>query len=167
MPLFGGERLNLNGSQLSPVRYSNAALAFQLPIFDSGRRAAVEEQQAGVRDEQDLAFQQAVLRAVQEVDTALALLDGERERYTRLVSARDLALAALGRVLALQREGEVDGVGVLDLERAALGAQLAVLDAEHSRADATLQVFQALGGGWTEPALSPTPSPAPVQAELR
>ncbi len=163
--LFGGERLNLNGSQLAPARYSNAALAFQLPLFDSGRRAAVEEQQAGLRDEQTLAFEQAVLRAVQEVDSSLAALQGERDHYGRVVQARDLALAALGRVLALQREGEVDHVGVLDLERSLLGAQLTVLEAERARAAAAVQVYQALGGGWAESGLVPQSGPARVQPE--
>ena len=153
--LFGGERLNLNSIPFSPARYSSAAAAFSLPILDGGRRASVEQQAAASRDEAQMQYEQTVLRAVQEVDSALAQLNGERARQQHVTQARDLALVALRRVQALQREGEVDGLGELDLERAALAAQLSVADGESTRALAAVQLYQALGGGWVAPAEQP------------
>lgn len=48
--VLGRKDLRLNGLDLSPVRYSNVALAFTAPLFNAGRlRAAVERQSARQR----------------------------------------------------------------------------------------------------------------------
>jgi outer membrane protein TolC len=146
---LGGEHLTLNGVPFSPVRYTSAALAFSTPILDGGRLEAAEAGQGARRDQADLAYQQVVLHAVQEVDSALAALHAERAHCEALLEARQQALSALARVLALQREGEIDRVGVLELERAALGAEAALLEAERSRGLAAVQMYGALGGGWS------------------
>jgi NodT family efflux transporter outer membrane factor (OMF) lipoprotein len=157
--LLGGEKLTLNSVSYAAARYSNAALAFTLPLLDGGRLAALETLQAARQDEVALAYQQTVLRAVQEVDASLALLVAHRDRFQATLGARNQAMSALNRVRTLQREGEIDTVGVLELVRAAFGAQSAVLDAERDRGLAAIRLYAALGGGWPSSADDGPPLP--------
>ena len=155
--LLGGERLTLNSIPYTPAQYSNAALAFSMPLIDGQRLAALETAQAGKVDEAGLAYQQQVLRAVQEVDSGLALLKAQREQSQRLVAARDQAVAALEKVRLMQAEGEADGLAVLQLVRTTFLSQAAVLDAEHDRGLAAIQLYAALGGGWLPSDAVPAP----------
>lgn len=149
--LLGGERLNLNSVPYSPARYSNAALAFSAPLLNGDRLAAQEDLQAARSDEALLAYQQAVLRAVQEVDSSLARVAAQRQRCQALLESRERALAALARMRALQNEGQSDALDVLDLVRSTFQAQAALLDGELDRGLSAIQLYAALGGGWPDP----------------
>jgi len=93
-------------------------------------------------------FDGSVLRALEETETALnryaRLLDGRQ----RLIAARDQADAAVRVVRARQREGQVDFLDVLDAERTAATAETDVAKADAQVADAQVDLFRALGGGW-------------------
>jgi NodT family efflux transporter outer membrane factor (OMF) lipoprotein len=96
------------------------------------------------------AFDGAVLTALQESETALSAYAAAIERRRALQSASEQAERAARIVRAQQREGAVNSLDRLDAERtlAEAKAQLAEQDAEVSRAQ--IDVFRALGGGWTK-----------------
>jgi NodT family efflux transporter outer membrane factor (OMF) lipoprotein len=95
------------------------------------------------------AFDGAVLTALEETETALSNYVRAIERRTALQSAGEEAERAARIVRAQQREGAVNSLDRLDAERtlAETRAQLAAQDAEVSRAQ--VDVFRALGGGWS------------------
>lgn len=149
--LFGGQDLTLNGAALAPVRFSSAALAFRLPVFDGGRtRAGIER--AGAREaEAEHALQAAVLRALEEVETALVARGQDGQQ-------RDLAEATLasrqaqrGHAQALWQAGQTGRLPLLEAERGVLAAELALSAARHREAQTTVQLMLALGGGWSLP----------------
>jgi len=95
------------------------------------------------------AFDGAVLGALEETETALSNYARAIERRRALQSAGEEAEAAAHIVRAQQREGAINSLDRLDAERTLteVQAQLAAQDAEVSRAQ--IDVFRALGGGWS------------------
>lgn len=119
------------------------------PIFDGGRRRAEVRRQRAQVDEAYANYQQTVLRALSDVETALIRLQKDQARAAELRSSR----SDLGRNLELSRlryrVGEADLLEVLDVER-----RVARLDDLIAQADArvltdTITLQKALGGGWT------------------
>lgn len=93
-------------------------------------------------------FDGAVLRALGETETALSAYTRLLDRRTALQAARNTAETAARIVRVQQREGEVDGLVLLDAERssAEAEAQLAAIDAVIAAAQ--IDLLRALGGGW-------------------
>lgn len=93
-------------------------------------------------------FDGTVLRSLEETETALSAYASALDRRTALKAARDAAEQAARIVRAQQREGQVDSLALIDAERtfAEAEAQLAAIDA--GIADAQINLFKALGGGW-------------------
>ncbi|MFN3930166.1 MAG: efflux transporter outer membrane subunit [Brevundimonas sp.] len=112
-------------------------------------RARIEQASAG--SEAALAtFDQTVLVALQETETALANYANELDRRSALQSARDQAATA-ARLSRLRFDAGADSfLTVLDAERtlAAADAQLASSDALVTTYQIAL--FKALAGGWSE-----------------
>jgi len=94
-------------------------------------------------------FDGVVLNALRETETALTVYARALERRQALRSARDAAEQAATIARAQQREGATDALQLLDTERTFSEAQaaLALQDAQVSRAQ--IDLFRALGGGWS------------------
>jgi len=107
--------------------------------------------QAGAGSDAALAtFDQTVLVALQETETALSAYANELDRRTALQSARDQAARA-AQLSRLRFDAGVDSfLTVLDAERTLAGAdaQLAASDALVTTYQISL--FKALAGGWSE-----------------
>lgn len=158
---FGRQDLSLNALDLSPVRYSTAALAFTMPLFDAGRlRAAVERQSAKERMA-TLQYEKAVLGAVKDVDDSLVALNQERDRSTALDAVTQQRRTGLRHAESLYREGQIDRLQLLDAQRAVLAAELSAIDGQAQLALNTVQLASALGGGWQDTPTTTTPRITP------
>ena len=95
------------------------------------------------------AFDGSILRAVEETETALSNYARLLDQRAALRAARDQADRAVRITRAQQREGRIDSLTSLDAERtfAEAEAQLALADARI--VDAQVDLFRALGGGWS------------------
>ena len=112
-------------------------------------RARIEQAGAGA-DAALATFDQTVLVALQEAETALATYAHELDRRSALQAARDEAATA-ARLSRLRFDAGADSfLTVLDAERtlAAADAQLAASDALVTTYQIAL--FKALAGGWSE-----------------
>jgi outer membrane protein TolC len=160
--VLGQQDLRLNLLELSPVRYSNVALAFTAPLFNAGRlRTAVERQSAGERIA-TLRYESAVLGALQDVENSLVALAQERERGQALAAAMQSSRHGLRHAESLHREGQIDLLQLLDAQRDFLAAELAVIDGHTQHALATVQLVKALGGGWyAHPVAAASATPTP------
>lgn len=158
---FGREDLRLNALDLSPVRYSTAALAFAMPLFDAGRLHAAVERQSAKERTATLQYEKAVLGAVKDVDDSLVALAQERDRSAALEAATHERRTGLRHAESLYREGQIDLLQLLDAQRAVLAAELSAIDGQTQLALNTVQLASALGGGWQDtPAASITTSPS-------
>ncbi|HLT02348.1 MAG TPA: TolC family protein, partial [Geminicoccaceae bacterium] len=95
------------------------------------------------------AFDGTVLLALEESETALSNYARSLERRAALQAAAEQAERAARITRAQQREGAINSLDRLDAERtlAEATAQLAAQDAAVSRAQ--IDLFRALGGGWS------------------
>jgi NodT family efflux transporter outer membrane factor (OMF) lipoprotein len=152
--LVGRQDLRLNALDLAPVHFSNVALAFATPIFNAGRIDAGIKVQSARADEALLAWQKAVLVAVQDVEDSLLVRTQEAERNTALALTVEHRRRSLQRAESLQREGQIDLLVLLDVQRSVLASELALADSRLQQALADVQLYKALGGGYA-------PAPAP------
>ena len=156
--LVGREDLRLNALDLAPVHFSNVALAFALPIFNAGRIDAGVRVQSARADEALLVWQKAVLLAVQEVEDSLLVRSQEAERNAALALTVEHRRRSLQRAESLQREGQIDLLVLLDVQRSVLASELALSESRLQQALADVQLYKALGGGFpmTQPSTDMT-----------
>jgi outer membrane protein, multidrug efflux system len=114
--------------------------------FDIGSARARLRGAEGATRESVAAFEQVVLRALEETENALVTYREDQQRLVKLVEqVRESSRAAtIARVR--YREGAADFLALLDAERTELQAEDAVADAESSVFTSVIAVYKALGG---------------------
>ena len=145
---FGREKIEPNGIDLGAARYSNVSALIAMPIFNAGRTRAINDTAEAAQSEAVLRYEDAIVRALEDVENALSTLADERRRAQLLDSASASADAALGRAQSLYNRGQIDLLPLLDAERVRLAARV---DANASNTQLLLdsiQLYKALGGGW-------------------
>jgi outer membrane protein TolC len=90
----------------------------------------------------------AVLRALRDVETALAAYDGEVRRNRALTEARDEGRLYARRAEARVRLGDAAPLLRIDADRTLAQAELSLAQSELAVAQAQVALFRALGGGW-------------------
>lgn len=129
-----------------PVRWLVGPL-LNWSLNQSAARAKIAGAQADTRGAL-ASFDGSVLTALEETETALSTYARELDRRAQLQSARDNAETAARITRARQREGTIDFLEVLDAERTFADADADVAAADARIADAQIDLFRALGGGW-------------------
>ncbi|MDD3813175.1 MAG: efflux transporter outer membrane subunit [Desulfocapsaceae bacterium] len=118
------------------------------PLFDMGRRRANLELQEAVQEEQLMAYQQTVLNALREVESALIASTKEEEHRQALTRAVTANRTAVELATALYRSGENDFLSVLDAQRSLYVAEDTLAQSNHMVSTNLIALFKALGGGW-------------------
>ena len=117
--------------------------------FTGHERARAEVAGAKADSQAELArFDGTMLTALQETETALSSYAHALDRRTALQAARDQAEIAAKITRAQQREGQIDSLAALDAERTLAETQAALALQDAQIADAQVDLFRALGGGW-------------------
>ena len=163
--LLGGEDLRLNMVDLSPVRYSNVALAFTMPIFNAGRLQAAIERQSARERIAALSYEQRVLGAVQEVESSLVALAEERARLAAMGQTLALRRTGVRHSESLYREGQIGLLPLFDAQRNVIVAEMAAIESRTQLALNAVQLFKSMGGGWqvgAEAGARSSEPPAPV-----
>jgi multidrug efflux system outer membrane protein len=129
--------------------FLNLAANLVGPIFSAGKsKARVEVERA--RTEQALnQYEQIVLNAFREVEDALVAVEtyrGEHEVRLRQLEAANDAM----EVAEVRYEGGLTSyMEVLDLQRSLFSAQLMASEALQLHHTSIVQLYRALGGGWS------------------
>lgn len=131
------------------TRVFNIGPTVQWRIFDAGRiRQNIEVQNA--RQEQALiAYEAAVLTALQDVEDALVAYGKELVRRQSLIEAEQATRRVVEVAQDQYQGGETDFLTLLDAQRSLLSMQdqLAVSNAQVTTN--IISLYKALGGGWT------------------
>jgi NodT family efflux transporter outer membrane factor (OMF) lipoprotein len=124
-------------------------------IFNGGRlRSAVRGREAAA-DGAFSAYKSTVLSGLEDVENALAALDSAKRRAEQFTIALDAAnnTALLSR--SQYRAGLTDFTTLNTAESSLLSARNGLAQAQADRANALVQLYLALGGGW-DSAADPT-----------
>ncbi|MFN0060579.1 MAG: efflux transporter outer membrane subunit [Planctomycetota bacterium] len=137
------KRLDSGASQYWSVRP-----ALSWPILENGLlRARIAAQSA--RAEQALiAFEQAVLVALAEVENALVGYEREASRYGALAAAVAAHRRAVELATQLNERGLIDFFDVLAAQRDLLASEDLLVGSAEARQTWLVALYKALGGGW-------------------
>ena len=133
----------------SPVELWSIGGSVLAPLFDAGRLRAQAEIAGTVRDRAIYAYETVVRTAFAETENALASIDGLQRQLVEAEARR----AAAGEVLRVAHNRYTNGYASyleeLDAQRTAFSADLAALQLRTSLLAAHVDLYRALGGGWT------------------
>jgi NodT family efflux transporter outer membrane factor (OMF) lipoprotein len=121
------------------------------PIFDAGRRKAEIERTRAVVDERLAAYQERVLVAAREVETALYEEVKQGEYIAALERELDAARDAHNQALLRYRKGSNDYLPVVSALSQLQVVERRLVQAELARLDLRVQLCVALGGSWMAP----------------
>lgn len=161
--VFGRESIDLNGMALGPARFTNVAALLAMPIFNAGRTQAINDIAESGQREAVLRYEDAIARALEDVENTLVTLKDERQRAELLNTAAASADAALGRAQSLYDRGQIDLLPLLDAQRVRLAVRVGANDSNTQLLLDSVQLYKALGGGWQafEPVSDPAASADP------
>ena len=133
-----------------PVGIFSLGASVLAPIYEGGRLRAQADVAAARRDQAAYAYRKTALNAFREVEDALAAVQRTCEQETVLRQERDALAQALVLATNRYRAGYSSYLEQLDAQRGLLSADLSLVQADSDRLSATVSLFQALGGGWSE-----------------
>ncbi|MBQ7442308.1 MAG: TolC family protein [Bacteroidaceae bacterium] len=142
-----------NGSsvELNPGKWIwNALAQLAQPIFQNGRLRAQKKVAVMQQEEAKLAFQQALVAAGGEVNTALVKLQTAEGKKAIIAKQVEAMADAVDATTALYRDNvtrQVNYLNVLTAQTGLLSAQLGQLNNQYAVIAATIELYQALGGG--------------------
>jgi len=132
-----------------PSRFWSLGPSVTETVFDGGKRGALTAQARAAYDERVAVYRGSVLAAFQGVEDQLAaarLLEDEGQRQAAAVAA---ALKAVRIATDQYKAGTISYLDVVTVQAAALNNQRTEIDVLGRRMLATVQLVQALGGGWS------------------
>lgn len=149
--------LALQAATLAGLSSSGAWLvtlgaALNWPLLDGGSRAARIEAQDAVSAQTRLAYQAAVLGALEDVENALANVEGTQRQAEALGRATEAARNAQALATHRYQAGLIDFGTLLDAQRTLLSLQNALAGAQTQQSLYLVQLGKALGGDWSEAA---------------
>jgi len=134
----------------APSRFWSICPEVTLPIFQGGRLVAQSDRAKAAYDEQVANYRNSVLSAYQDVENNLAAQRQlEREEHTQ-AAAVAATTTALQQAQYRYNAGAVTYLEVSVAETAALQAQLAAVNIQLRRLDASVLLVKSLGGGWND-----------------
>ena len=119
------------------------------PIFDAGRIRANIDAQSAVEEQAFQTYRSTVLTALSEVEDSLIACRRTTERLATLEKATAAAREAAKLAQQRYEAGETDILTVLDAQRSLLGLEDSLFTVRANRAIAYIQLYKALGGGWS------------------
>ena len=150
-----------------PSRFWSIGPSVSETIFDAGLRRATVTQYVAVYNADLAGYRQTVLTAFQQVEDALAALRILTTQIQQQRKAVESAALALKLEITRYETGIDPYIDVVTEQNTLLAAQQTLAQIEIQRANASVQLIEALGGGWDKSQL-PTPqqiTAKPAQAE--
>lgn len=137
--------------------------AFRWNLFAGGRvRQSVRVEQA--RTKELLArYEQQILLAVEDVETAMSDLVQQRAQLAALDQATAAAQRTMDMSMVLYRSGLTDFQNVLDAQRILIAQESDLAQSSGRLCAAAVRLYKALGGGWQLP--EPVMDKEPLKGE--
>ncbi|WP_312799282.1 efflux transporter outer membrane subunit [Pseudomonas sp.] len=145
---FGFQALEGSNLGLWSARQFSIGPSLYLPIFQGGRLTGTLELRERQQQEAALNYRRTVLAAWHEVDDALTSYSAEQRHHAALAQAVSQNRIALETAQARYREGAIDFINVLNVQRELIQTQSALVDSATRVSTDLVQVYKVLAGGW-------------------
>ncbi|HEX3983215.1 MAG TPA: TolC family protein, partial [Acidisoma sp.] len=151
----------LNGLLAPQSLIINAAASAAQTLFDNGALSGQVAENRALAKEDAAAYQEAILQAFTDVETALTQLDYAEEQEALQKVAVQQAQLATSVARAQLDVGTVDITTLITSQQTQLTDENTLVTIQLARYEALVALFKALGGGWqqAEPA---TAQPVPA-----
>ena len=147
---FGAQSRALTDLLNAPARVATASLGAVAPLFDRGRTRANVELAEAIQREAVVNYERVVYTAFRDVADSLAAYaktSEQRAEQQRLVDA----LRDSTRLSNARYRGGLDSyLPVLDAQRNLFASELELARLHQRELSAIVQLYRALGGGWSE-----------------
>jgi NodT family efflux transporter outer membrane factor (OMF) lipoprotein len=155
--------LQEGASAADRLSFWTLAASAAMPVLDRPRLLSLVHQQRAVAEQAVIAYEKSVQTAYGDAETAFTYFDSDKKRVDLLVSAEKNA------GFAYQAKKTGYGRGLNDLQTALTAeaswrqARLSLASAQVTLMQRSVQIFKALGGGWSpDSRASGSPAAAPV-----
>ena len=128
-------------------------------IFDAGRGRSVVRTRRAAAEQAFAAYKSSVLVALEDVENALTALATAQARQREFEIAADASGNAAILARSQYRAGLTDITTLNNTEASLLSARSGVATAQSDQAQALVQLYLALGGGWNASAPPPAADP--------
>lgn len=152
---LGALRASTAAGTSSGQVWSLGPLQVSFPVFDGGARRANSAAARASYDEAVANYQGRLRQAVREVETALVTLDSGSRREPDARLAAESWARSLRDTETRWRGGLASVLELEDARRNALAASVALISLQRDQVSGWIDLYRALGGGWT-----PTPPSA-------
>lgn len=150
--LYGGVSTELSALTSGAANAWAVAANVSGPVFQAGRHYGEYQQARAAWEESRLRYQQVALNAFQEVSNALIA----REQFAEIRAEQERAVRAYEQSVAVSlqryRAGKAAYYEVLEAQQQLFPAENALAQTRLSQLIVVVQLYEALGGGWSEPA---------------
>lgn len=136
----------LNGDPFTVWSLGGSILA---PIFNGGRLRSLAEASASRRDQALIGYEKAVLTSFAEVETQLDAFERQREQLALAEAQRVAVARSLHIATRRHEEGYASYLDELLAERSLFAVEQNILQLQARTLVAQVNVYRALGGGWT------------------
>lgn len=124
-------------------------LKFSVPLFVGGQRKAAVDAATAAAKEASTQYEEKVLTAFKEVESLMARLEAQQRQSKAQENLQTAADAAAKLARQRYTEGITTYLEVIEAERTSLSARRALVQLRGQRLVTTVQLIQALGGGWS------------------
>lgn len=154
---IGLEALAFSNLLSTAARALTGSLGVSQNVFDAGRIRQNIAIQAAIQDQAAVAYDVAVLGALEDVENALVAYAEEQARLRALVDATEAARRAAALADQRYRAGLTDFLVVLIAQRSLLTLEDQLAISRGTVASNVIRLYKAAGGGWSANAASRTP----------
>lgn len=119
-----------------------------IPLFRGGQLKAAVDVAKAQRDQYFIAYQSAVLSAMEDVENAIVALNQSQQRRAKLSASVAGYRRAVELSHALNQAGAEDLLDVLESERYLYSAEEDLIETQADIATYYVSLHKALGGGW-------------------
>ncbi|MFZ5749008.1 MAG: efflux transporter outer membrane subunit [Pseudomonadota bacterium] len=140
----GADSIGSLGDLITGRLFANIAQT----LFDGGRRQSQVRASEAAAEGAFLAYKQTVLTSLEDIENAIFALDAAQRREREYTIALDAATNQALLARDQYRSGLTDFTTLNTAESALLSARNGLAQAQADKANALIQLYTALGGGW-------------------
>ncbi|MBA2548479.1 MAG: efflux transporter outer membrane subunit [Burkholderiaceae bacterium] len=155
---FGGESADLSNLFSAPARVWSIAGSLLQPIIGAARIGSQVDAATSRRNQAEIGYVQSVQSAFRDAHNALVAHRAAREIFVAQDERRTQLIDALRLSDLRYRSGYSSFIDVLDNQRNLLDAERARVNALRDRQTALVDLYKALGGGWSPEVFAQTES---------